>query len=452
MTEARYRRAWVLGLGASGVAAARLLAREGAQVLALDAAENEALRQRAAALEAEGVAVRLGAAALPDAAAEVCVVSPGIPAASDWVRGAADRGLEVISELELGYRRCRCPLLAVTGSNGKSTLVKLCGDILAAAGRRAALAGNYGRPLCDAAPESAGLDWIVVEVSSFQLETVAEFHPRVAVLLNLQPNHLDRHPDFETYARLKARLFARLGAGDTAAALDELAAPLRRMAGAEAARWVAFGLGPDADYRYAPGALRRRRDGALIAVRGTVFDNPILGQTAAAAAAAADACGAPPAAVERALRDFQPLPHRLQLVARWRGVAFVNNSKATTLAALAASLRLSDGPARLIAGGLLKEHDLASVREVLSKKARCVYLIGQATEAMARAWSDVVRCRRCGTLEEAVREAWAESEPGETVLLAPGCASFDQFRNFEERGERFVNIVRLLQQKEESKT
>jgi UDP-N-acetylmuramoylalanine--D-glutamate ligase len=328
-------------------------------------------------------------------------------------------------------------------------MVKLCAEALAAGGRRAALAGNYGTGLCDIASRSGDLDWIAAEVSSFQLEKVREFRPRVGVLLNLQPNHLDRHGDMQTYAETKARLFQRMQDGDTGIVLDRIAGGVRSLCGGTN-RWITFGLSESAAYRYVPGAVRvagtgRVREDRSVSVEGTLFDNPILGHTAAAVVAAGDACGLDPAAMERAIRSFEPLPHRMQKVAEYRGVLFVNDSKATTLSAVQAALRMTPAPVRLIAGGLLKEKDLEFVKEALARKAAKVYLIGASSEDLRNAWESVVACSVCGDLGSAVQAAWADARAGETVLLSPGCASFDQFRDFEQRGERFVEHVSALQ-------
>lgn len=416
------------------MAAARLLCREGVAVTAVDAADTPALRQRRSLLDRLGVRVILGPSAQPDLDCEVCVVSPGIPLDSPWVQAVQAAGVPVVGELELGASRCDCPILAVTGTNGKSTLANLWHDILMASGRRVALGGNYGTPVCDLCGESEGLDGIVLEVSSFQLETVSAFRPRVGVLLNLQPDHLDRHGTVEQYYAAKMRLFARMSSGDKAVVPAALA---DRLAGRFSA--VTFGAGPESDYRYEPGRIAG--PGGTYSLLDTEFDNPVLGLAAAAACAAAGACGCAAHAIEVALLTFRPLPHRMQRVAERNGVRYVDDSKATNLSALAAGVRMAGSPVRLIAGGLLKEPDLESVKEVLAIHARTVYLVGKAAEAMRTAWGETVPCRACGTMEGAVEAAVADAEAGETVLLSPGCASFDQYRNYAARGEHFVSCV-----------
>ena len=438
----KYENVLVLGLGASGVAAAELLAGEGAHVVAADRCRSAELAEKAATLEARGVSVRLGADGLPGERFDVCIASPGFAPDSEWIRKVEARGTEVISELELGASRCRCPMVAVTGSNGKSTLVKLVAESLAAGECRVEIGGNYGVPLSAFAAKSGALDWIVVEVSSFQLEKVRMFRPRVGVLLNVNPNHLNRHGDFATYVGLKSRLFARLEPDDTAAVLDVNIEEIRRLSGGRG-RWVSFGISEGADYVYREGIIRRRGgpERGAASVEGTLFANDVMGVTASAAVAVAEACGLSGGCVERAARAFQALPHRMSRIATVRGVTFIDDSKATNLAAMAAALDMCEGPVRLIAGGQMKEDDLQSVRTRLARKVKAAYLIGEAAPRMAEAWSGAVTCRPCATLEKACRDAWADALAGETILLSPAGASFDQFKSYEERGNRFIELV-----------
>jgi UDP-N-acetylmuramoylalanine--D-glutamate ligase len=442
--------ALVLGLGLSGEAAARLLRAEGRDVVVLDRDDNETLRNRAQGLAADGIEVLLGTQAAPGRVFGLCVVSPGIPLDSPAMVAVRNANVPVIGELELGAGKCRCPVLAVTGANGKSTMVKLCGDILRLAGRRVELGGNYGTPLSAIASRTGELDWVVAEASSFQLESTVRFRPRVGVLMNLQPNHLDRHPTLVAYRAAKARIFACMGVGDWAIAHESVFAGFRRSAPTEARRaaWVRFGDRPRSHFRYRDGAVHcaMGKGLAVFSLAGTYFDNPVLGPTAAAAAAAAAACGVDPGLVADAARHFVPLPHRMTRVATVRDVRFVDDSKATTLAAMVAGVRMTSGPVRLIAGGLLKEHSLAKVKKVLASRVRAVYLIGASAPMMEQAWGESVACRRCGSLDAAVARAWREAEPGETILLSPGCASFDQFRGYADRGEQFRRHVVMIEE------
>ncbi len=459
--------ALVLGLGRSGMAAAELLLDEGVRVVALDGARSEAVACRARVLRRKGARVLTGkralAAAWPGrgrraarplgrAPFDVCVVSPGIAADHPWLRVVEQAGIPVVSELELGGARCRWPIIAVTGSNGKSTAAKLCAEALTLAGQRVTIAGNYGTPLCEAVREGSDLDRIVVEVSSFQLEHVNRFRPAIGVLLNIQPNHLDRHGTMENYIQLKTRLFARMGPGDTAIVPEQRMEDIRhrvcrRNANAVGMRWVGFGTGRDT-------VCRIGRDGAVrvggrrVALKGTAFDNPAMAETAAGVAAVLDACGADVRHVGAAARTFEPLPHRYQTVRTLGGVRFVDDSKATTLSAMQAALRRTDGPVRLIAGGRLKEKNVDFVKETLAMRARKVYGIGENGRDLTHAWRDVVACRYCGDLKRAVAAVWRDAQPGETALFSPGCASFDQFKDFAERGRAFVAAVEMLANKQ----
>jgi UDP-N-acetylmuramoylalanine--D-glutamate ligase len=439
---------WVLGLGQSGTAAAGLLLDEGAAVTCVDRRDDAEIRALSAGLTARGARVLLGQphdAPLPaDPAPALAAVSPGIPAAGAWVRGLDAAGTRVIAELELGARRCRCPLLAVTGTNGKSTLVNLCRDALRLAGLRAAAAGNCGPPLSAAAARSGEMDWLVVEVSSFQLERIDAFRPRVGVLLNVQPDHLDRHGTLDVYRECKRSMFKNMKDAEYGIVLKK---DLDAMRGAGACAWLTFGA-EAADYVYAGGRVcLPGADGKAarsIDIAGTVFDNPVMGLTAAAAAAAMDACGVDAEAVAKAARAFEPLPHRMMRLGARNGVTFIDDSKGTNLAALEAAVRMCGGPVRLIAGGRLKEDGLESVKEVLAKCVRSLYLIGESAERMGRAWADALACVNAGTLRRAVEAAWRDAEPGDTVLLSPGCASFDQYRDYNQRGEEFKSCVQSI--------
>lgn len=441
--------ALVLGLGASGEAAARLLRRQGATVTVIDAGRGAAIEARAEALRAAGCTVRTGTPELPGEACELAVLSPGIPVEDPWVVALRARGIPVISELELGWRACRSRVLAVTGSNGKSTLVKLCREALEAAGLSAVAGGNYGEPLSRLACLEPAPDWVVVEVSSFQLEAVDRFAPEVGILLNLNPNHLDRHKTMEVYAAMKARLFARMTDGQVAV-IPEGAPALVRAAVPAGARQAVFGLSPEADFRYREGAIAGAALGAPVSLADTPFGNEVMGMTAAACVAALACGGVDPAAVTAAARAFKRLPHRMQTVATVRGIVFVNDSKATNLAAMSAGIRMATGPVRLIAGGLLKESDLDSVKKVLANRVRGVYIIGKYSRVMDAAWREVVPCRIYASLREAVEQAWRDSGAGEVILLSPGCASFDQFKSFEDRGEQFTRVAREIEKGEES--
>jgi UDP-N-acetylmuramoylalanine--D-glutamate ligase len=433
------QRILVAGLGASGEAATRLALGEGATVVVVDEAVSASLEERADALRAQGAEVRLGCTAWPGGRFHRMIVSPGIPWDSPWLEEARARGLPFESELELGWSRRTGRVVAVTGSNGKSTAVRLLADCLRAGGLTAEVAGNIGTPVCEGVASGRKLDWLVLEVSSFQLETCFALQPDLAILLNVQPNHLDRHPSFEAYRDLKLRLFARQSVADWAILPADLVETMRAVCPAARGRILTFG-GPEdsvAAIRYTPGRVSGVGP-RPVSLLDTAFDNGVLGPAVAALVAAANACGVGPDAVESALRSYRPLPHRMESVGECGGVRFIDNSKATTLAAMMASVVMTRGPVRLIAGGLPKETDWSAARALLASSVSGVYLIGLAAESMAAAWSDRVPCVQCGTLDQAVIRAAGEAVAGETVLLAPACASFDQFRSYSERGECFA--------------
>ena len=424
--------ALVLGAGVSGRWAVRLLLARGGRVTVVD--ESDA--------RDEGLGVRANwKGALPDEAFDVCVASPGFALSHPWIVECAGRGLPVISELALGADYWRGSILAVTGSKGKSSLVKFCADTLNRCAVAAAPAGNYGVPLCQLVMERPEVAWAVVEVSSFQMEHSPLFHPHIAVLLNVQPDHLDRHADFAAYKRLKLRMFANLGEADYAllpSGLDD--------EGLLPARVLCHRFGTDAAsaWRYAGEAVSGP-SGVRVACAGTWFGNAVLGPAAAAGAAALVRAGLTAAQVRAGLEAFEPLAHRMQVLGiDARGVAWVDDSKATSLSATAAALRMAGRPVRLIAGGVLKEEDLFFLKEVLSATTKKVYLIGQCAGRMADAWAAAVPCEICGTVERAVSAAAQEAQRGETVLLSPGTSSFDQFQGYRERGERFAQLVRAV--------
>ena len=431
--------AMVCGLGASGVAAARLLRAEGAAVLAVDERDTPEGRRHAEELSALGCAVALGAPRPPPGRFDVAVTSPGLPVAAPFLSEIRRRGIPLVAEMEWGWRRFRGRTLAVTGSNGKSSVVKALAECLAAAGLRAAPCGNFGQPVCQLVADAPDLDWLVIEVSSFQLETCAEFRPNVGVLMNVLPNHLDRHGTLEAYARLKARLFARQRAGDVALTPPEWRAPFREWSGGQG-DWRTFGMGPGEDFTYAAGRLAERGGGRLD-LCGSYFDNEVLGPNAAALFGAARAAGVPADAVQAALRRFEPLPHRARPVGEFAGVLYVDDSKATNLSAMRASIRMQNRPVWLIAGGRPKETDFSAAVPLLREKVRGVFLIGEAATAMAAAWSGAVACETAGTLDRAVQMARRAARPGDVVLLAPACTSYDQFRAYAERGAAFQKFA-----------
>jgi len=404
------RRALVLGLARSGRAAALALARRGVAVVAADRSPDIDSGRLAAA----GVEVRLGTEeeSLLEGV-QVVIKSPGVPAESPLAAAARARAIPIWSEVELGYRLLPGnPLIGVTGTNGKTTTTELLGAILRAAGRPVEVAGNVGRTLTDAA---VGIDpqaWVVCELSSFQLEDVHTLACDIAVLLNLEPDHLDRHHTFEAYRDAKLRIFERART-----------------------KIVPRGLG---------------LDGIEFAADDPLPAEPLIPgahnrENAVAATAAARAAGVGDDAISQALRTFPGVPHRLELVRELRGVRYVNDSKATNTAAARRGVAAYEAPLRVILGGSLKGEDFGAFVRDLPASVRSVYLIGEAADELAHALDENGRAyTRDGDLAHAVVHAAADAEPGDVVLLSPACASFDQFDDFEQRGDTFRRLVEEL--------
>lgn len=421
------------------MAAARLLRAEGVVVVAVDEKDTPALQQEAAALTELGCQVELGVASPPTGNFDGAIVSPGLRVDGPFLSAARARGIPLLCEMELGWRRFRGRTVAVTGSNGKSTVVRALADCLQAAGQPAIPCGNFGLPVSQAVMENPAADWLVIEVSSFQLETCVGFRPDIGLVLNVLPNHLDRHGSMEAYARLKARLFANQRDTDLALAPPEWRAPLREWSGGSG-RWLEFGSAPPADYVYSAGQVHGRGD-MTVAVTGSLLDNEVLGVHAAAVLGVATLAGVPPAAVGDVLKAMRPLPHRAEPVGEVAGVQYVNDSKATNVAALMAALRMQRRPVWLIAGGRAKETDFTAAGPLLHERVQGVFLIGEAAAAMAAAWRGIVPCEICGTLAAAVPAARQAARPGDVVLLAPAGTSYDQFKDFAERGAAFRQLV-----------
>jgi UDP-N-acetylmuramoylalanine--D-glutamate ligase len=430
----------VVGAGVAGTSAARVLFAEGAQVLVTEtrpAAEIPA----AGELGALGIDVRTGGHDPRHLdGATLVVTGPGVPPDAEPLRWARERGIRVWGEMELGARLARRPYLAVTGTNGKTTVTSMLEAILRAGGFDALACGNIGRPFPEAAVE--GHDVLIVEVSSFQLALQESFHPSVSVLLNVAPDHLDWHGSFEAYAAAKRRIFALQSDGDvhignrddaTGAAISA-DAPCR-------VRWFRAGEPSDGEVGYEGDELTARVDGVhrlgRIEARSAGYR-----EDAAAAAAAALAYGAEPAAVAAALASFRPAPHRGEVVATVDDVRFVDNSKATNVHAAAAAIDAA-GSAVLIAGGRAKGVDLSPLRDHAGS-LRAVIAIGEAGPEIVRVFDGAVPVSTAGSIEDAVRDAFAATAPGDTVLLAPACASWDQFRSYSERGDRFAAAARSV--------
>ena len=401
----------IVGLARSGAAAAILLRDRGETVLAADVGSPQV---------PEGIEASLGSDGLELLERAGCVVkSPGVPNEAPAIAAARERGIPVLGELELAWRLLPNRFVAVTGTNGKTTTVELLGAIWRAAGQPVAVAGNVGTPLSSLVGSVPAAATVVCEVSSFQAEDSLDFVPELALLLNLEEDHIDRHGSIEAYREAKLRVFRNQSAADVAV--------------------VPAGFGP------VPGEGRRIEFGDPAELPLPPQDVRLRGphnlENAMGASAVALAAGIAPDGVALALREFAGVPHRLEEVALRDGVLWVNDSKATNVASAARGIGSFEGGVHAILGGSLKGGGFAGLREVVGDRCRAAYLIGEAAGDLARDLDGTAPLRHSGDLETAMQDAAAAARPGDTVLLSPACASFDQFRDYEDRGERFRALV-----------
>jgi UDP-N-acetylmuramoylalanine--D-glutamate ligase len=439
----------VVGLARSGAAIATVLAERSETVIGVDSGSPE----QVAGLEQAGVEVILGVDGTRQLdRARTLVKSPGVPQDAPVVNAARERGIEVTGELELAWRLIPNPFCAVTGTNGKTTTTELIGHLHRTAGRPVAVAGNVGTPLASLVGAVDPDATVVCEASSFQLEDTRYFSPECAVFINLAPDHLDRHGTLEAYLEAKLPIFANQGNDDVAVYNGDTEELRGRDLGG-CARLVRFcpAEGEAAD----PDCELGLRDGVIFAADEPLIradELQLLGshnvENAMAAAAATLASGLPRDAVAEGLRSFPGVRHRLERVRERGGVLWVNDSKATNVTSALAGIRAFEGRVRLIAGGRPKQESFAPLAPVVAERCVACYLIGEAADRMAAELAPAadagVQISEVGTLEWAIEAAAAEAEPAEVVLLSPACASFDAFKDFEQRGDRFRELVEAL--------
>ncbi len=441
----------VVGLARTGIATALFCAERGARVTATEERPESQIPEAAAKLRAAGVTLELGdhrpqTFTQPD----LIVASPGVPLAMPALAAARAIGIPVWSEMELAWRFLRGRLVCITGSNGKTTTTSLVGHILENSGLPVQVAGNIGTPLISRVDMSSDAGFTVVEASSFQLELISAFRPDIAVLLNLTPDHLDRHGSFEQYVRAKARMFENQVEGDAAILNADDAVVSQQTPSVPQVFWFSR------QKRVASGCFLRgeeivfRRDGSetvllrreQIGLRGDHNVENVL-----AAATAASLAGVEPSVIAEGVRTFAGVEHRIEYVATVAGVEYFNDSKATNVDATLKAIDAFSCPLLVILGGKDKGSDYTLLRDALQRRARMVLLIGSAADKIEQQLGGIVPVERAGTMERAVEIAAKRANPGDTVLLAPACASFDQFDSYEHRGRFFKRLVRGLAEK-----
>ncbi len=444
------KRVLVVGLGKSGLAAARFLKERGARVTVSDARPATLIAELPGLLE-QGIMVEAGShGLLTFRRQDLIVVSPGVPASTPELKQVRAMGMHIIGELELGAQSLQGQVLAITGSNGKTTTTSLLGEILKAAGKPTLIGGNIGKPVTELVPESTPETWSVLEVSSFQLETVETFRPRIAMVLNITPDHLDRHGSFENYAAAKARITEFQTAEDFLVLNAEDKAT--QMVAAKTKAQI---------YWFSP--RRQIKQGAFVHGETIFFipsegakpepvmpvaEIPLAGahnvENVLAAVCAARLAGVPSEAIRTAVAAFKAVEHRLEFVRELHGVRYYNDSKATNVDATAKAVEAFAGGIYLILGGKDKDSDYAAMGPLLRDRVKTVITIGSAAEKIEHQLAGVVKIERAETMDRAVALAHEAAVAGDTVLLAPACASFDQFQNYEHRGQVFKSLVQSL--------
>lgn len=440
----------VMGLGVSGRAAARYALHRGAEVAVSDTRPRERLLREEADLLASGKIDVEGGGHSFDFLAErdLVLVSPGIDYELRLLQQLRSAGVSVCGELAVACGEIAVPVIAVTGTNGKTTVTTLIGQILAGAGKRVFVGGNIGTPIYEYLGNPSDYDVVVAEVSSFQLESGADFSPTIGILLNISPDHLDRHHTLEQYLQIKMRLFANQQKGQAAIVYGD--DPLCRRLPPEAkSRLYTFGLGQGNDALVTEQGIVLTLDGKEREfLQGeTGQSGNIAGMNYAAAALAATLLGCGESAIREGLRKFKPLPHRIEFVADVSGVSYYNDSKATNTGAVIAALQQFDSNIILIAGGRDKGDDFRLLRKYISGRVMRVIAMGEASGLLEDALNDLVTITRVASMESAVQSAAEAAEKGDVVLLSPGCASFDMFQSYGHRGEIFKHEVLALRER-----
>ncbi len=449
------KKALVVGLARSGVSAVRLLLREGAKVTVTDTSGKDKLADAVSRLKGLSISYEFGGHN-PETflKSDLIIISPGVPYKSEYLLKAEEKGIPVISEIELAYNLLQTPVIGITGTNGKSTVTTLTGELIRACKKSVFVGGNLGTALTDAVLSDKKWDAAVAEISSFQLETIRDFRPKTAVLLNITPDHLDRYASMDEYVWAKARIFENQDKNDFAIlnADDPYTAGIAKKMNADV---ILFSRLKDVKR----GVYIKGSD-IVSNISGKdeiVIKTDELGikgvhniENAMASIAAAQLSGCPVEFMRPALKRFAGLEHRLELVKTINGVKYINDSKGTNVGAVVKSLEGFSEPVILIAGGLDKGGDFTPLRGLVKEKVKCLILIGKAKDKIAEAVGGLTDTIFASSLEDAVNIASHKADKGDVVLLSPACASFDMFKNYEERGRVFKEAVFRIKAKEAS--
>ena len=444
----------VIGLNGRGRAACELLQRSGAQVVAVDSDDTEDLRSRAARLRPLGVEVTLGVTAPPKGIFSLAVLTPAVASDTRLVQAVKRDKIPLIGELEFGYQQTKCLSIAIAGTNGKGTTAELVERVLLHNQHKTISSGHCARPICSVVEQTKDLDFIVLQVNSFQLESTEFFRPAVAVLMNLTPNHLDRYASNDDYVRANARLFLNQQPFDWAIVQSEALARLRSLDLPVPGKIITFSAtDTEADIHLERGLILSRLQnwaGPLLDMDHCLLRGPHNAENLMATLAIGHVLRIPLERMMEPMKTYSAGPHRFELVAEINGVQFINDSKATNVDALQkAILATRPGPGNaanvwVIAGGKDKGLEYHDVGPMLSNKVKGALLIGEAREKIRSAWSLFTPCAVFNSLVEAVFEAAKNAASGDVVLLSPACSSFDQFRSYQERGELFCRTVKSI--------
>ncbi len=438
----------MVGLGVSGLSVCELLRRQGRSVMATDLRRRDRFGEELDRLEALGCVFRLGEHRVDDfLSAEVIIVSPGVPLDIEPLNKAREGGIEIVGELEWAWRQVSLPTIAVTGTNGKTTTTFLIGEILRAAGRKAFVGGNMGTPLSQWILDGEPAEILVLEVSSFQLDTATTFSPRVGVLLNVTEDHLDRYENFEAYAASKLSLFSRQKPQEVAILNGDDPVCLRMVSSVPGSVLLFSRKDRHAHARMEgerllaslPGGVPMEIDLSGCRLHGVHNQENIM-----AAVLACLAMGVPPEALERALGICGGLPHRVEWVRRWRGIDFYDDSKGTNVGAVVRAVESFDRPLLLLLGGRDKLGSYESLARALKDRCRGAFVYGESGHRIAAALQETVTTHSFMGLEEAFEAAVGQAQWGDVVLLSPACSSFDQYSSYKERGDHFQKLVAQL--------